>query len=277
MSNLVFSRGDTEFERFKDRNNSLNHTYTTENLKNNFERFAIELRKSHRYEHTAKRRALLGTTKYSAIFTQSYKGNINISEMPMSLIKSYPELASEEMPNIQKLIIICSILETEKATDIIVESLTTLLDVLGYADDMPIEPIFRLGFIPIFLKFSDFHYGTQIVYPAIACLANLTVCDNYFTTCLVNYGIIESMIRVITPKSLRISSFAIKALGNLIIDSKECFYRMINQGALKKICTLMEESKEIRKELYEALCFYISQVSVFYQELSIIDANRMLL
>ena len=155
MSDLLIPRNDFESTKFKDRNDTFTKNYASESFKANSDRFAINLRKSSRSYNTAKRRAILGPLKYPSIFMQNYRGKINISELPVALIKSYPELASDEVPAIEKLGIIRRILYDEKVTELIIESLNALMGIFGSVDTMPIEIIFRMEFIPVFIKYME--------------------------------------------------------------------------------------------------------------------------
>lgn len=268
MSKYHPTQSNSELNRFAQRNEAYHKENIFEVQKLSTEKFAIELRKSHRMQNTAKRRALLGPFRASYIFSQPYKGNINISEIPVALIKSYPELASEEIPAIEKLDIIRNILIQESATEMIVESLNALMEIFGYYDEMPLEVIFRMGFVPLFIKYMDWKYSSSIVYPSAVCLTNISACDHYYVACLVNNKGLDALVSVISPRSLITSALSIKALGNITIDSSEFHKQTKNPQVLNKITNLLEESKEIHTELYLSLCFYIVTISNNYQSLT---------
>lgn len=276
MANSLIPGDVFEYPQFNDRNSAFQKTIGFDVFKANPEKFAIELRKSHRSEHTAKRRALLGPSKCPAIFSQAVKGNISITELPLALIKSYPNLANEEISSLEKLSIIRKILENESATDILRESLNTLMELLAYSEDMPLDLIVRMGFISIFIKYLDWNFGSLIVYPAIACLANVSACNHYFITCLVNAGGLDGLVNAINPRALSVSSLAIKALANVTIDSKEFLPLTKNPKVLGKINTLLEEAKEVNTELYMSLGFYVHSITNFSEEITLAEANMLL-
>ena len=274
MSDYLLPGEDLNISNLQLRNLAFQKTFTLETCKISSEKFAIELRKSHRSEHTAKRRALLDPSSYPGIFAQNYSGRITITEMPIALIKSYPELANEQISPIEKLGIIRKILENESVTELILESLNSMMEVLAY-EGMPLEVIFRLGFVPLFIKYLDLNYGSQIVYPAAACLANITAGDHCYVSFLANLDGLPALVKVINSRSLQISALAIKALANIITGSTDFLHQVKNDQVFGKINSLLEESKELHNELYASLGFYVLQVSHYRNDITLSEATLL--
>ena len=274
MSDYLLPGEDLNISALQDRNFSFQKSFKQEICKISSEKFAIELRKSHRSQHTAKRRALFDPSRYSDIFAQNYSGKTTITVMPMVLIKTYPELADEKVSPIEKLVIIRKILENESITELILESLNCLVDVLA-CEAMPLELIFLLGFVPLFIKYLDLSYGSQIVYPAAVCLTNITAGEQYYTNCLVNIGGLAALVKIINSRSLQISALAIKAIGNIITGSLDFLQQAKNEQVFGKINNLLDESKEVHSELYMSIGFYVLQASHFRDDITFFDATQL--
>lgn len=251
---------DLDINRLKDRVTNFQKHFTVDFYKTTAEKFAVELRKSHRADQTAKRRALLGPTKLSPIFTQNFKGAICTDQIPISLIQLYPELANQDTPPIEKLGILCKTLVEIRDDKPLIECLITLQDILGYDNEMNSEIFFRMGFVQLFIKFMNSNKAS-ILLPATVCMTNLTAADHYYITSMVHYGAINAFLNVITANSLIICALAIKGIANIAVDSLEFFHLIKSEAVFGKINNVLNESKEVHADLYMSLSFYILAIT----------------
>ena len=263
LQDTKFPRVIDDTDRFKDRNNSYLKPCSFESQKQTTEKFAVQLRKSHRVDQMQKRRSLLNLSRVSQLFSESFKGKIDISALPIALIQSYPELANEQTPALDKFLILRTILNESSAADLIVESLEALLGILyDCEEDTNKQVFFGMDFVQIFIKYMDWKYGSRVVLLASDCILNLSTSIAYYTGILLNNGAINALVRVVSCKSLGVSSLAVATLGNLCMDFKDRPELVDNPLIYNKINELMEENKEIHTDLYSNLLYYIKSLLI---------------
>ncbi|OMJ77757.1 hypothetical protein SteCoe_22589 [Stentor coeruleus] len=258
MSECYFPPGeDEEGFRLKERNSNFQKHFTIESSKTSAEKYAVELRRTHRADKTAKRRALLGPSNLSQSFSENFKGQICTDQIPLSLIKMYPELASDKTLPIEKLGILFKILNEVRDDIIIGDCLLTIKDILGEENDMSTEVFFRMGFVSLLIKLINSNNKASVLLPATICLTNLTFADHYYVRSMVHYGAINAFLNVVNPSSLGVCALAIKGIANITIDSSEFFCMTKNEVVMRKINSLLSECKEVHTELYSSISFYI--------------------
>lgn len=260
--NTNFPERKDEENRFKDRNESYLKPNPPESLKQNSEKFAIQLRKSHRIDQIQKRRSLLNLSRVSQIFSESFKNNIDISSIPLTLIQSYPELASEQTTIMDKFLIMRTILNENSATDLVVECLEALLGISSNEEDKNKEVFFAMDFVQIFIKLMDWRNGSRVVLLATNCLLNLSTSIPYYTGNILYHQGIDALIHVISCKSLGVSYLSITTLGNLCIDFIDKPELFQNPSIFNKINELMKSNKELNTELFSSLLFYINALLI---------------
>ena len=103
------------------------------------------------------------------------------------------------------------------------------------------------------------------MFPATVCLTNITVCDHYYTTSLINLGGVQALVKIINLNSLSTSALAVKALANIACDSDEYFSLTKSSEVFEKIGCLLDENKEVNTDLYLSLGFYILCITYRYK------------
>ena len=258
--------------RFQERQNTFQQIDPYEH-KRRRENFAVELRKQKRDNRTAKRRAKISVAGYMLYFKA--KENLTMPEVPVALVKYKPELASDSLNPVDKLQIIKDLLLNEGDTNLKVEGLNAILELLN-DEQSPLGTLVQLGFTEMFQVFIDFNiYPTNIIYPATACLANICTAPHELMTHFFSTSIVSKFLSALNLRTLTICNLALRGLANIAGDSYEFRKVLLSKGVIHEVSSFLDGLKNNIHTVVEPVSHLLNNLCENAEDIEINDLDRM--
>lgn len=121
----------------------------------------------------------------------------------------------------------------------------------------------NLGFVEVLGRYLKGQVAEEVTREATYIICNIASGPHEYTEVIVSNGMIDSLLKLVHKKSIKISDNAIWALSNILADCKDFWVCIVDKGVISLVSQFTSSLESFTQDLVATLSTFIKSISLY--------------